>query len=156
MELYWKALVAAAGNDPRRTRRREPGPLGDIALDGQKVRRGESSTEAVGRIAAGWLTDRPLPKDLRRTLSQVVHWSYGTFQGALYGAVRGRRETADVSGACVFAGALWAFSEVGLPVMGLGKGPTAYPLAHHAATLGAHLVYGAVAAASAQALRRAL
>jgi hypothetical protein len=154
MELYWKAVVAAVGSDPRKMRREGPGPLDDIALAGARLRRGESSTEGVARIAAEALTGEAPNKESREKLSQAVHWGYGTMQGALYGAVRGRRRAPDLFGAGVFATALWGFSEVGLPLLGLGKGPSAYPLAHHAATLGAHLAYGAAASTVAQALQR--
>ena len=41
-----------------------------------------------------------------------------------------------------------------LPLLGLGKGPNAYPARKHAAEWGAHVVYGLTAAAVAQALSR--
>jgi hypothetical protein len=55
-----------------------------------------------------------------------------------------------------FGTAVWVVSELGLPLLGIGKGPTAYPPRHHAATFGAHAVYGTTAAAVTQVLRRLL
>ena len=51
---------------------------------------------------------------------------------------------------------LWGISELVLPLVGLGKGPTAYPAESHASTWGAHAIYGAAAASVAQAITKAL
>ena len=50
MGLFWKAVKAATGEDPREAKSPEPGPLDDIAIAGGETRRGEESPETVGRI----------------------------------------------------------------------------------------------------------
>lgn len=155
MGLFWKAVKAATGEDPREAKSPEPGPLDDIAIAGGETRPGEGSTEAVGRIVYDDLLGQESPtKETRELLSELVHWGYGAVQGGLYGAVRGRREPPDLAGGALFGTGLWVFSELGLPLLGLGKGPTAYPPRHHAATWAAHAVYGTTAAAVTQILRR--
>ncbi len=157
MGLYWKAVKAATGEDPREAKSREPGPLDDIAIPGPQTKRGEDSTEAVGRIVYDDLMGQAPPgRETKELLSSLVHWTYGSVQGAAYGAVRGRQDPPDLAGGAAFGTALWVVSELGLPLLGIGKGPTAYPPRHHAATLGAHAVYGTTAAAVTQVLRRLL
>lgn len=153
MGAYWKVLVDAAGTDPRKKKKREPGPLGDIAVVRSPMRPGEDPTATVGRIAYEGLTGHPPAPDRKKALSSAVHWSYGGLQGALYGALRGGKSgPPDLAGGAVFGTILWGVSELVLPMLGLGKGPTAHPAGHHASTWGAHAVYGAAAASIAQAL----
>ena len=157
MAGYWKALKAITGRDLQKARSPRQGPLGNIALVSSPMKEGETSTETVGRIAYDNLMGSPpRSKETRKLLSSVVHWTYGTVQGGIYGAIRGREKPPDLAGAGVFGAALWGVSEVGLPVLGLGKGPTAHPLEHHAASLGAHLLFGLTTASFVQLLRRRL
>ena len=155
MAGYWKALTAMTGRDLRKARNPRQGSLGNIAVVPSPMEEGESSTETVGRIVYDNLAGiSPRSRETRKLLSRLVHWAYGIVQGGIYGAVRGREKPPDLAGAGVFGTALWGVSEVGLPVLGLGKGPTAHPLEHHAASLGAHLVYGLTTASAVQLLRR--
>ena len=157
MGLYWKALLAIVREDPREATSREPGPLDDIAIAGPRDRPGEVSTEAIGRIVYDNLMGQePRAKETKELLSNLVHWTIGSVSGAVYGAVRGRREPPDVAGGAALGGVLWVLSEVGLPLLGIGKGPTGYPPREHAATLGAHAAYGTAAAGVTQVLRRLL
>jgi hypothetical protein len=143
------------GRDLRKARTPRPGALGNIAIVSNPMEEGESSTETVGRVAYDTLTESPpRSKETQILFSRFVHWAYGTIQGGIYGAVRGREKPPDLAGAGVFGAALWGVSEVGLPALGLGKGPTAHPLEHHAASLGAHLLYGLTTASVVQLLRR--
>lgn len=157
MDGFWKLLVAAIGEDPRKKKKRDPGPLADMAIVRSPMRAGEKPTETVGRLAYEAVTGRPPGEDRRKTLSDVVHWGYGGMLGALYGALRGGRSRfPDLAGGAVFGTVLWGISELVLPLAGLGKGPTAYPAESHASSWGAHAVYGAAAASVAQAITKAL
>jgi hypothetical protein len=155
MEGYWKALGALTGYDPHRSQKKNPPRSSDLSLVGHPMHEGEDSTETVGRIAYETVAGRPprSPKT-RKALSQTVHWTYGTVQGGLYGAARRHAHAPDPLGGAAFGTALWGISVLLLPVLGLGKGPTAYPARKHAAEWGAHVVYGLTAAAVAQALER--
>ena len=154
MDLYWKGIVASLGEDPRTKKARSPGRFGDIALVTSPQNDGEGATETVGRLAYRAVTGRsPRAASTRKTLSTAVHWTYGGLQGALFGVLRGGRvRSPDVVGGAAFGTLLWGVSEVVLPMLGLGSGPTAYPAEHHTSSWGAHAVYGATASAVAQAL----
>jgi hypothetical protein len=157
MEGYWKALNALTGYDPKQAK---PNPKNapksaDISLVGHPMREGEDSTQTVGRIAYRTLTEEtPRSPNTRKALGQTVHWTYGTVQGGLYGAARHAARPPDALGGAAFGTALWGISVLVLPLLGLGKGPNAYPAKKHAAEWGAHVVYGLTAAAVTQALAR--
>lgn len=154
MSYYWKAAEALHGHDPRAlTREEPPHNLDDISVVGEQAEADEASTEAVGRLLHEKATGQR-PSEAKKTqLSEGVHWSYGTIVSALYGAVRGRKEVPDLAGGAAFGTALWAIGdELMVPLLGLSKGPTAYPVEQHMHRWGAHLFYGFVAAATTQAL----
>jgi hypothetical protein len=158
MEGYWKALGALTGYDPRQSkqsRKKNPPRSADLSLVGHPSRKGEDSTETVGRIAYEAVAgESPRSPKTRKALGKTVHWSYGTLQGGLYGAARRRADVPDLLGGAAFGTALWGISVLVLPLLRLGKGPNAYPARKHAAEWGAHVVYGLTAAAVAQALSR--
>lgn len=156
MGLYWKAATALEGDDPRMLTRDDEAdhPLDEMSVVGQQHQEDESSTEAVGRIAYEAVTgDEPESDEFKTTLSNTVHWSYGTLLGGLYGALRGRADAVDAPGGLAFGTAAWLLGdEVMVPLLGLSKGPTEYPAKQHAHRLGAHLVYGLAASVVTQAL----
>lgn len=153
MRLYWQVATALAGEDPRGwTQDNAPHGLDEVGIAGQHHAEGESSTAAVGREAYETLVGKEPSSETKTALSYAVHWSYGTTMGGLYGALRGRQEAPDAKGGLAFGAALWLLGdELMVPVLGLSKGPTAYPPAQHLHRLGAHLAYGLAAAATAQA-----
>ena len=56
-----------------------------------------------------------------------------------------------------FGAVFWAVAdEVGVPLLGLAKGPTAYPVSTHVYALASHLVYGVTAEVSRRAVRQVL
>ncbi|HEX7070351.1 MAG TPA: hypothetical protein VF190_06085 [Rhodothermales bacterium] len=156
MSYYWKAAEKLHGHDPRMLTREGQHELDDISAVGQQAREDEASTEAVGRILHKKATGRQPTKKRKASLSEGVHWSYGILVSALYGAIRTSKGIPDAPGGAVFGTALWAFGdELAVPLLGLSKGPTAYPMEQHAHRLGAHLFYGLIAAATTQSLFQA-
>jgi hypothetical protein len=166
MGFYWKT-VSSLQNDrkparkPSRkpARKPEPGLLDDISLIGRQHRKEESSTGAIGRILYTAVTGKePRSKELKSTLSNMVHWGYGMMAGGLYGALRGESGIRDiVKGGLVFSVGLWMLGdELAVPLLGLQGGPTSVPPEQHARRLGAHLAYGVAAAGTTQLLEWAL
>lgn len=157
MDAYWTAVGRLSGADPR-TQQRKNGMLATISLIGQQHREGESATEALGRIICRRVTGHdPRSEELRTALSTLIHWTVSMGLGGLYGAVRRRASPPDGVGGLTFGTAVWLFGdELFNPLVGLAKGPTAYPAAVHGHALGAHLVYGMATSAVTQVLRRLL
>lgn len=156
MRYYWKTATALTGEDPRTlTAEHAPDTLDEMSAVGPQHEEGESSTAAVGRKVHETLTGEEPSSEEKTTLSRTVHWMYGGAMGGAYGAFRGPTRGADVSGGAAFGTALWAVGdELMVPLLGLSKGPTAFPLKQHLHRLGAHLVYGCATALTTQALLR--
>ena len=159
MSGYWKVVSLLSPDDPaQRETAREPGPLNSIALFGSPRREGEPSTEAAGRIAYRLITGvEPRSRETLQALSTAVHYGFGLVMGGLFGAIRGPAAPPDPVAGLAFGAALWLGAhELVVPLVGLGDGPTAEPIAMHAHELGGHLAYGLATAAATQALRRLL
>ena len=157
MSYYWKAAEALHGHDPLAlTREEPPHTMDDISVVGDQTEGEEGSTAAVGRLLHETVTGEEPSDEKKSTLSEGVHWSYGVAVSSLYGAIRRRRSMPDAAGGAVFGTALWALGdELMVPLLGLSKGPTAYPIEQHVHRWGAHIFYGIVAAATTQALFQA-
>lgn len=159
MKYYWQGVIAINGKDPRSEKNTsDMHALDDISIAGEHHQEGESSTEAVGRLAFQAIADKEPKKQTKETLSYSVHWGYGLLVGGLYGAIRGGSgKLIDVPGGLVYGTGLWFFgSELAIPLLGLSEGPTTQSLASHAYGLGAHFAYGLATAATTQLLYRVL
>jgi hypothetical protein len=91
----------------------------------------------VARKLANAAGTDPDPKRIP-LLTNVMHWSYGTGWGAVYGLLPKRPVTGIAFGAGV-----WAMSYVQLVPLGLYEPPWKYPPSQLALDLSYHLVYGA-------------
>lgn len=103
----------------------------------------EPATVKLAQKISEGVFHRPLSKRGKRFAEPVVHYSYGTVWGGIYGALAQiAPETAGVLG-LPFGVALWGVGdELAIPALGLAKWPVAYPLSNHAQALAAHAVYG--------------
>ena len=153
MGLYWSAVDAAIGRDPRGETTGGGHDDDSISLVGRQHESGESSTAATGRhLFEAIAGDRP-SSATESLLSDVVHYSYGTFQGGLYGAIRSRAGFPDAAAGAAFGMALWLLGdELGVPLLGLAEAPSAYPARQHVHRLGAHLTYGLTVAVATRGL----
>lgn len=108
--------------------------------DGEKE---DATMKAAGKIAA--LAGRELSHDTKKKLGPVVHYGFGTLQGAIYGTALeavGERGGGLLAG-LAFGAALFALAdEVAVPYFELGSKPSETPLKSHVYALAAHLVYG--------------
>jgi hypothetical protein len=74
----------------------------------------------------------------------IVHYAFAASCGAAYGLAVGVWPTIGRGFGLPFGAVLWlAADELAMPLLGLAKGPAAYPATVHAEMLAAHLVYGA-------------
>ena len=85
----------------------------------------------------------------------AVHYAFGTLTGGLYGAMAEVAPQVTAGTGVPFGAAFWlAADEVTVPLLGLAKGPAAYPLSTHVYALASHLVYGATAELTRRCVRR--
>lgn len=127
-----KALKKSSGQDAEKQ-----------AKDQRGQQQSEDATmKAAGKIAK--LGGRQLSHEQKAKLGPVVHYSFGTLQGGIYGAVT---ELAGTKGGfaagLTFGAALFGLAdELAVPALGLSGKPTESPLSSHLYALASHLVYG--------------
>ena len=87
----------------------------------------------------------------------AVHYAFGTVTGGLYGALAEVSPQLTTAAGLPFGAAFWLLAdEISVPLLGLSKGPTEYPVSTHAYALASHLVYGVTAELSRRAVRQVL
>lgn len=110
-----------------------------------QARGGQSSTvpgQVAQRIGEG-VFRRKVPDQQLGTLTQIMHWGYGTTWGAAYGAVQSSLHLPILSPALLFGAANWAAnSALLLPALELAPPVSQRPAQGTAEELGYHLVYG--------------
>ena len=99
--------------------------------------------------------DYELEEEEKKPAGAIVHYAYGAAIGALYGWAAERSDLARSASGTLFGAAIWFGSdEIGVPMFGLSKAPTEYPLSTHASALAAHVVYGVTTELVRRSLRR--
>jgi uncharacterized membrane protein YagU involved in acid resistance len=122
---------------------------------GQQYRKPQSepATYVAADALAQAATGQPVPPSLKPAAGSLVHYAFGGSVGVLYGALTAARPALAAGSGVPFGIAVWIVAdELGMPMSGLAKPPTEYPLRDHASALSAHLVYGAVT----EAVRRTI
>jgi hypothetical protein len=106
----------------------------------------------VGYRFVRGLFQRDISPDRATTVTNVVHWAYGTMWGGLYGLVEGTAGVNPLIAGAGLGSVVFANAYVALPAMGLYDPPWEY----EAKTLGIdwayHLVYGTATALAYRAL----
>src|SRR5690625_215238 len=106
---------------------------------------GESSLfKAAGQIDQ--VLRLELDDDQKERLGNALHWGLGIATGAIYGILRPRARWTGEGQGLGFGAAYWlAIDEAVVPLLGLARGPGAYPWQSHARGLAGHLTFGVVA-----------
>jgi hypothetical protein len=93
----------------------------------------------------------------KEIMGPIVHYAVGATAGAVYGVAAEYEPDVTALAGIPFGAAFWMVVDEGsLPLLGLAKGPTAYPISTHAYALASHLVFGLTAEVVRGAVRRAL
>lgn len=87
----------------------------------------------------------------------AVHYAFGTLSGGLYGALAEVTPQVTTAAGLPFGAGFWLLAdEISVPLLGLSKGPTEYPVSTHVYALASHLVYGVTAELGRRAVRQVL
>ena len=87
----------------------------------------------------------------------AVHYAFGTLSGGLYGALAEVTPQVTTAGGLPFGAGFWLLAdEISVPLLGLSKGPTEYPVSTHVYALASHLVYVVTAELCRRAVRQVL
>ena len=101
--------------------------------------------------------DHELSEDEKEPAGQAVHYGFSLVTGGIYGVTAELEPEATIGAGAPFGAAVWLVAdEITVPLVGLSKGPTAYPLSKHAYSLASHLVYGVATEAARRAVRNML
>ena len=116
----------------------------------------DATVKAASAISEG-IFDHKLTKSEKKVAGPAVHYAFGTSVGGLYGAVAELAPEVTTGAGLPFGAAFWLVADEGaVPLLGLSKGPTEYPLSTHAYALASHFVYGLTAEVVRRAMRSAL
>jgi len=116
----------------------------------------DDTTVRAASAVSEWLFDHKLTQSEKKIAGPAVHYILGTGVGGLYGAAETAPKVTAGSG-LPFGAVFWLVVDEGaVPLLGLSKGPTAYPFSTHAYALSSHFVYGLTAEVVRRAVRNAL
>lgn len=103
----------------------------------------EPASRKAATRGAEALGGRPLTEGEKDVAGPLVHYAFGAVAGAMYGAIAAAAPRVTVGRGAPYGAAVFLTAgEVGIPMAGLARNPTAYPPARHAAALATHLVFG--------------
>ena len=117
----------------------------------------DATMKAAGKIVSS-IGGRSLSHEQKKKYGPVVHYSFGTLQGGVYGAITELTPSSGgllpglVFGAVLFAAA----DELAVPALGLSSKASESPLSSHIYGLASHLVYGASTEIARRGLRASL
>ena len=97
--------------------------------------------QVAKRVIEGF-TERKLPDGAAWPISTMMHWSYGTSWGALYGVLAASARTPNLIYGVPFGAFVWLSAYAILPTAGLYEAIWKYDGKTLGQDLSAHLVYG--------------
>ena len=117
----------------------------------------DDTTVRAASAVSERLFDHRLTQSEKKIAGPAVHYSLGTGVGGLYGVAAEIAPKVTAGSGLPFGGVFWLVVDEGaVPLLGLSKGPTAYPLSTHAYALSSHLVYGLTAEIVRRGVRKAM
>jgi putative membrane protein len=135
---------------------RSEGPKPGQTSEENKDNQDDVTIKAAKAISEG-IFGHELKETEKQAAGAAVHYAFGTATGGLYGAVAELAPEVTVGAGLPFGLAFWLVAdETVVPLLGLSKGPTEYPVSTHIYALASHLVYGLTAEVARRAVRDAL
>ena len=116
----------------------------------------DTTVKAASAVSEG-VFGHKLTQSEKKIGGTAVHYLLGTGVGGLYGAAAEIAPSVTTGGGLPFGAVFWLVVDEGaVPLLGLSKGPMAYPPSVHAYALSSHFVYGLTAEMVRRAVRSAL
>jgi uncharacterized membrane protein YagU involved in acid resistance len=127
------------------------------ALANQPAEEQDDATVKTAKAISEGIFGHKLTQSEKKPAGAAVHYAFGTATGGLYGAMAEVAPQVTAGAGIPFGAVFWLVAdEAAVPLLGLAKGPTEYPLSTHAYALASHLVYGLTAELGRRAVRQAL
>jgi putative membrane protein len=129
---------------------------GGPQADSQTQAQDDTTVRAASAVSEGLFGHKLTPSE-KKVGGTAVHYVLGTGVGGLYGAAAEMAPRVTAGSGLPFGAVFWLVVDEGaVPLLGLSKGPTAYPVLTHAYALASHFVYGLTAEVVRRALRKAM
>ena len=123
----------------------------------EDVNEQDDATVETAKVISEKVFGHELQESEKEPAGAAVHYTFGTVTGGLYGALAEVSPQVTTGAGLPFGAAFWLIAdEVSVPLLGLSKGPTEYPVSTHVYAFASHLVYGVTAEFSRRALRQVL
>jgi hypothetical protein len=117
----------------------------------------DDATVKAARAISEGIFGHELKGNEKKPAGAVVHYAFGTATGGLYGAVAELAPEVTTGMGLPFGVAFWLVAdETAVPLLGLSKPPTEYPVSTHVYALASHVVYGLTAELVRRGVRKAL
>lgn len=131
-------------------------PSGGGSVDSPHEDQDDATVKAARAISEG-VFGHELKESEKKPAGAAVHYAFGSATGGLYGAAAELIPEVTTGLGLPFGVAFWAVADEGaVPLLGLSKGPSEYPLSTHAYALASHLVYGLTTEVTRRAVRNVL
>ena len=158
MNQFQAAWTRAAGGGEKshgaQSAQPSEGSQGDQSEDSKEQ---DDATVETAKVISKNVFGHELQESEKEPAGAAVHYAFGTATGGLYGALAEVSPQVTMAAGLPFGAAFWLIAdEVAVPLLGLSKGPTEYPVSTHAYALTSHLVYGLTAELTRRALRQML
>ena len=117
----------------------------------------DDATVETAKVISRNVLGHEITESEKKPAGAAVHYAFGTLTGGLYGAMAEVTPQVTAGVGLPFGAVFWVVAdEVAVPVLGLAKRPTEYPVSTHVYALASHLVYGVTAELSRRAVRQVL
>jgi hypothetical protein len=117
----------------------------------------EPATVKAAEFVSEKIFGHRLAKDEKKIAGDAVHYATGAASGAVYGVAAELAPEVTAGAGLPFGTAVWlVVDEAAVPLLGLAKGPTEYPLSTHVYALASHFVYGISTEVVRSALRKTI
>jgi len=124
---------------------------------GQSEENQDDVTVKAARAVSEGIFGHELKEDEKKAAGAAVHYAFGTATGGLYGGVAEVLPQVTLGAGLPFGAAFWLVAdETAVPLLGLSKPPTAYPISTHVYAFASHLVFGLTAELVRRSLRKVL
>jgi putative membrane protein len=148
--------VAANSEKPHGAQSLKPsdGSTGSQAEDGKEQ---DDATVETAKVISEHVFGHELQESEKKPAGAAVHYAFGTASGGLYGALAEVSPAVTSGAGLPFGAVFWLLAdEISVPLLGLAKAPTEYPVSTHVYAFASHLVYGVSAELSRRAVRKVL
>ncbi|HEX8091573.1 MAG TPA: DUF1440 domain-containing protein [Blastocatellia bacterium] len=154
-QSFWSDLT---GDEKDSERAHSPKQSGQKLNDGERQRSDDgidapATVKLASAISEG-VFDHELEKGEKEPAGTAIHYGFSLVTGGIYGLAAELAPVAVAGSGAPFGAAVWLIADqITLPLAGLSKGPTEYPLSKHLYSLASHCVYGVATEAARRAVR---